>query len=535
MRVQTRHAVLGAVALPSLVAGFHVSPNPVADSPVPRTAWPRYFETNVVSRTNLSAATVERELGPLLTNGSLIFGTCSPSYPDAIERWVSFVQPDIQVVVEPASESDVAVIVKYCNENNIDFLARSRGHGSTLSLNAFSGLQIDLRQLQGLEIQKDGQTVVLQAGVYAAPVVHTLWDAGYITVTGSCYCVGLGGLSLGGGHGRLQSLYGLVSDGYVHLNVVLADGSEVGVNATSHEDLFWALQGAGHNFGIVTSFQVKIYPRPTHTWHFRSYIWTQDKLETLFEELNKLHTSDNGTTPPLVAFEQGLLIMNTSISETEASNHPVLSWSFMYNGPAEDAEVYLQPFNDMGAVYEEAHDVEYPELAVLGGTDESGPSCINGPFVSSTLLLEKYNVTTQRALYHHFVQKVRENPELGTTARLAHQGYANAASRAIPWESTAYPHRDQNLILYFLAVVFDPAHLEAAEEWAREAWDLWAEGQDASYPRSYVNYAIGQPYETVESVYGYEPWRLERLRALKAGYDPNNRFRFYVPINPEVA
>jgi hypothetical protein len=63
--------------------------------------------------------------------------------------------------------------------------------------------------------------------------------------------------------------------------------------------------------------------------------------------------------------------------------------------------------------------------------------------------------------------------------------------------------------------------------WAREAWDLWTEGQDA---HSYVNYAIGQPYETVESVYGYEPWRLARLRALKAKYDPRNSFRFYVPI-----
>ncbi|KEY64683.1 hypothetical protein S7711_02883 [Stachybotrys chartarum IBT 7711] len=522
MRAPRQLAAFSLMALPPFVAAFHVTPTPSW----PRTL-PRYFQGNPVSRSDLSAETIESELGPLLSPGSLIFGPSSPSYPNAVERWISFVQPDIQVVVEPASESDVSYIVKYCNDNSIDFLARSRGHGSTLSLNAFSGLQIDLRQLQGLEIQEDGQTVALQGGVYGAPVVHTLWDEGYITVTGSCYCVGMGGLGLGGGHGRLESLYGLVSDGFVHLNVVLADGSEIGVNETSYTDLFWAMRGAGHNFGIVTSFRVKIYPRPVHTWHFRSYIWTQDKLETLFEELNKLHISDDGTTPPLVAFEQGLLIMNTSISETE----PVLSWSFMYNGPARDADLHLQPFDDIGAEYEERHDVEYPELAALGGTDEDGPSCVNGPFVSSTTLLKKYNVTTQRALYDHFVQKVAEYPELGTTARLAHQGYANAASQAINPHSTAYPHRDQNLILYFLVVVFPGSNLEeAAEVWAREAWDLWTEGQDA---HSYVNYAIGQSYETVESVYGYEPWRLARLRALKAKYDPRNRFRFYVPILPE--
>jgi hypothetical protein len=48
-------------------------------------------------------------------------------------------------------------------------------------LNAFKGLQIDLVQLQGLEIQEDGQTVLVQGGVYAGPVIKTLWDEGYVT------------------------------------------------------------------------------------------------------------------------------------------------------------------------------------------------------------------------------------------------------------------------------------------------------------------------------------------------------------------
>ena len=69
------------------------------------------------------------------------------------------------------------------------------------------------------------------------------------------------GPGLGGGHGRYQGLYGLISANLVNLNVVLADGSEVRVNETSHPDLWWGMQGAGHNFGIVTSFEMKIYPR----------------------------------------------------------------------------------------------------------------------------------------------------------------------------------------------------------------------------------------------------------------------------------
>lgn len=68
---------------------------------------------------------------------------------------------------------------------------------------------------------------------------------------------------------------------------------------------------------------------------------------------------------------------------------------------------------------------------------------------------------------------------------------------------------------------------EPAETWAKEAFELWREGLP---PQTYVNYASGQPYETVESIYGYEPWRLDRLRKLKAKYDPHNSFRFYSPI-----
>ncbi|KAI1776212.1 hypothetical protein F4818DRAFT_440579 [Hypoxylon cercidicola] len=96
--------------------------------------------------------------------------------------------------------------------------------------------------------------------------------------TGAANCVGMGGLGLGGGHGCLESPYALVADGYVHLNV---DGSEIGVNATSHEDLFWAMKGAGHDFAIVTSSRVRIHPWPASLWHYHSYTWTGDKLETV--------------------------------------------------------------------------------------------------------------------------------------------------------------------------------------------------------------------------------------------------------------
>jgi len=48
---------------------------------------------------------------------------------------------------------------------------------------------------------------------------------------------------------------------------------------------------------------------------------------------------------------------------------------------------------------------------------------------------------------------------------------------------------------------------------------------------AYVNYAHGD--ENLQELYGYEPWRLARLEALKSKYDPYRRFDFYSPV-PEA-
>ncbi|KAI1258551.1 hypothetical protein F5Y18DRAFT_434195 [Xylariaceae sp. FL1019] len=61
---------------------------------------------------------------------------------------------------------------------------------------------------------------------------------------------------------------------FVNLNVVTADGPEIQVNHNSYTDLFWGIRGAGHNFGIVTSFEMNISPRGPDTWHYPNYIWT---------------------------------------------------------------------------------------------------------------------------------------------------------------------------------------------------------------------------------------------------------------------
>lgn len=130
--------------------------------------------------------------------------------------------------------------------------------------------------------------------------------------TGAHECVGYTGLALGGGHGRYEGKYGLVSDNIVSLQVVLSDGREIQVDDNNYPDLFWAMKGAGHNFGIVTALTAKIYPIEHQTWHYHNYYWSGDKLEEIFEKLNKFH--DYGKTPVGMGVNFGSLSINPTYS-----------------------------------------------------------------------------------------------------------------------------------------------------------------------------------------------------------------------------
>lgn len=124
------------------------------------------------------------------------------------------------------------------------------------------------------------------------------------------------GPGLGGGFGRYQGYFGLVLDNIIDMNVVLADGSMVTVSESSHSDLYWGMRGAGHNFGIVTSFNQRIHDQPVVDWFVETMIFTGDKLEKFFELSNIL--SANGSQPVgLVTY--ALFAMSPAISATEVS------------------------------------------------------------------------------------------------------------------------------------------------------------------------------------------------------------------------
>lgn len=147
--------------------------------------------------------------------------------------------------------------VKIASTNKIPFFTTGGGHGIA-DYHAFDGLSIDLSHFSSIHL--DGSTGFLTIGgsTKIRQLIKPLYQAGRELPLGSCACVGIVGATLGGGIGSLHGHRGLMLDALESVRIVTANGMLLQASETEHADLFWALRGAGSNFGIVTSATYKV-------------------------------------------------------------------------------------------------------------------------------------------------------------------------------------------------------------------------------------------------------------------------------------
>lgn len=236
------------------------------------------------------ASTFESDLATSLSSGAEICHPGSACYANATTRWMqSWGIPHFDIVVRPTTREDVEVAIQIANKYKKPFLAISGGHGATLTLSKLkSGMGIWLDAFKEVEIA--GDTAHIGGGITSGELRDRLQVQGKQTVTGACDCTGAVAPMLGGGHGWLQGRYGLMADNLISANLVLANGTSVKISDSSNPDLFWAIRGAGHNFGLITDFEYRVYDVTAENaiWSYEQLYYSLDNLEGALEAVNAM-------------------------------------------------------------------------------------------------------------------------------------------------------------------------------------------------------------------------------------------------------
>lgn len=415
--------------------------------------------------------------------------------------------------------------VNFANSCGIPFLTVSGGHGWQSTLGNASGIQLNMRKMQEVRLSDNGDTVHVGGGVKQKHLVDSLYKLDKQAVTGLCECTSVIGPLLGGGHSALQGMYGFVSDGLVSAQVVLANGTAITSSALQHSDLFWALRGAGHNFGIVTSFEIKAYDLPKKNWTITSVVYTQNKLESFVDTLNEVDAGGDHV-PELVL--SGAITHIPSLDD----RYPVIAYQITFLGTPEEAEQYVQPFREVGPIsMTVATDVEYKDYAVATNSGLDQPPCRDDlNIMSYAISLPSYNKTAMRVGFECFSELTADSRYKSSAWLL--ESYGSRGVWAQDYGASAVPREERDLPVLTGAITWwagdSPDARDKAEKYGRSIRSALAAGasEDVNVAHVYLNYAVGS--ESLQQVYGGD--RLQRLRALKAKYDRFDRFRFYMPI-----
>ena len=167
------------------------------------------------------------------------------------------------LIAQCADVADVMAAVKFGRDSGLAIAVRSGGHSAAGLGVCDGGLVIDLSGLKYVRVDPQRRTVRVGGGSTWGDVDHATHAFGLAVPSGVISTTGVGGLTLGGGHGYLTRRYGLTIDSLLAIDMVTADGSVVTAGAQAYPDLFWAARGGGGNFGSVTSFLFQV--QPVHT------------------------------------------------------------------------------------------------------------------------------------------------------------------------------------------------------------------------------------------------------------------------------
>ena len=206
---------------------------------------------------SLSPETLEALRGGL--RGSL----CLPGeagYDEARTIWNAMIDRRPAGVVRAAGAADVIQTVRLAAQHGLLLSIRGGGHNIAGNAVCDGGLMLDLSRMVSVRVDAAARTARVEPGALLRDLDREAQAFGLATPLGINSTTGVAGLTLGGGFGWLSRKHGLTVDNLISVDVVTAAGDLVHASEGAHADLFWAIRGGGGNFGVVTSFELKLHP-----------------------------------------------------------------------------------------------------------------------------------------------------------------------------------------------------------------------------------------------------------------------------------
>lgn len=155
---------------------------------------------------------------------------------------------------------DVATALAFAREGGLPVRVHTTGHAAGAARPMNGSLLIRTELAGGVEIDTARRLARIPAGTRWGAVVDAATPHGLTAVHGSAASVGVVGYLLGGGLSFYGRQHGLGVNSVRAIELVIADGTPIRVDADTDAELFWAVRGGGGGFGVVTAVEVELFP-----------------------------------------------------------------------------------------------------------------------------------------------------------------------------------------------------------------------------------------------------------------------------------
>ena len=430
-----------------------------------------------------------------------------PAYDQARTVFYGGIDKRPAAIVRVANAADVQRVIGVTRDLGYELAVRSGGHSIVGHSTTNGGIVIDLRAMSKIEINEADRTAWVETGANALEVTEATTAHGLVVGFGDSGSVGVGGITLGGGIGFLVRKHGLTIDSLLGAEIVTADGRHLQVDANRHPDLFWAIRGGGGNFGVVTRLHFRLHRLRQFTGGILVLPATPETIAGFvaasLEAPEELSTIGNVMPAPPMPF-----------LPREVHGRLVILGMLAYAGDEESARRALAPFRSLATPLADMV-APMPYARMYPPEDPS----YRPTAVSRTMFLD--GLDRRRA--ETVVEWLSASDASMRVAQLRVLGGAASRVRA---DATAYAHRSKVMLANVAAFYQGEAEREVRRSWVSGFAGALQPNDDSAY----VGFLTDDGQTRIRGAYPGATW--DRLRKVKAEYDPDNLFRLNQNILP---